>query len=421
MKKPAIDYKILGSLLEQYRKEKGISRNNLVKLSNEYFSYATLRRIEEGEYASLNNYIKVSKLLGFELSNDNDDYVQLKLLIEETYEIINSGKYLSEYVLLKNKIRNFEKRYHNYIYISDISNLCICSLEMYLSYKKPSEEIIKVSEHCYTNGKNKKIKNLAYVLLFMYAIYYLRGNIFFDKYIKYYKMIDDKRLLILNSFFYDFNINDILSTYSNYCAIDRYDNESIINSFIFNFANAYTNAYVQNYHKALQYIELALSIKDIQLVIPKGLIMHAYISKGYIEYNLRQYKESYNCFLKVYETNSTALEIAYVFLFKTAELTNNFKTINKILKNKHQSSATIKDIFNYYQNKHINKLSEKELAKYIVDNFSIEKCKSKILSQFFLNELFTITKTTKLYKLYFDFVELNNSQTISINKDLLID
>ncbi len=93
MRKPAIDYKILGSLLEQYRKEKGISRNNLVKLSNEHFSYATLRRIEEGKYVSLNNYIKVSKLLGFELSNNNDDYAQLKLLIEETYEIINSGKY----------------------------------------------------------------------------------------------------------------------------------------------------------------------------------------------------------------------------------------------------------------------------------------------------------------------------------------
>lgn len=421
MKKLPIDYSIFGSLIEYYRNEEGLTRKDFVKLSSNHFSYTTLRRMEKGEYASFDNYLRAAEILNLKISSSLNAYTELNSLIEETYSIINSGKQLTEYILLKNKINKFAKKYFNYFYIYDISKLCISSLEMYLSYKKPNKKIIDISEKCFVNGTCFKINDISYILLFMYAIYYLRGSKNFDKYIKYYKMINNERITLLNNFFYDFSASDILSTYTKHCINKQLSNDSPIDLFIYNFANAYTNAYVKNYYEAKEYIDSALSIRDIQLIIPKGLMMHAYITKGYIEYNLKKYKQSYDCFLKVYETNSIALEIGFIFLFKTAELTNNTKTIYKIIRAEEENSMMITNIFNYYKNKYINGCNEKELSKYIVDNFSLEKCKSKILAHFFLNELFIMTKTTKQYKIYYDFAELNYKQFLSLNKDVFID
>ena len=211
--------------------------------------------------------------------------------------------------------------------------------------------------------------------------------------------------MLLNTPFYDFNTIGVINTFQKYCSCSfDIKDANPINTYMFNFIKAYSYGYVEDFSSAEKCINEIEKINDINLIIPKGSLMHFYKTKGYIQYNLSKYKESFESLKHVHELNERSLEIAYMFLFKSAELSGNIDFIIKALKNEKTSSKIVYSIHEYYRNKHINNAKEIELSKYIVENFSTKRCNSKICCRFFLDELFQLTEKTRQYKLYFKYL-----------------
>lgn len=422
MKKISLDFALLGSLLLYYRQEKGISRKDLLKLSNGYFSYATIRRIENGGYASFDNYLKEIELLDLKFSNSDNDYIELNSLIEETYSIINSGKCLSEYILLNKRIRKFVNTHINELYIVELAKLCIDVIEMYLSCKKTDEKIIKISEACFVKSSDIKVKELSSFLLFMYSINYLRSDSNYNNYINYYNNISNKQILLLNAPFYDFNTMCVLDVFKKYNSL--YENNPTNNpldTYIFNFIKAYCYSYVENFTEAKKCIDEITKIKDITSIVPGGSLMHFYKTKGYIQYKLANYKDGFDSLKKVYELSERSLEISYAFLFKSAELTNNTEFILKVLKDDKTNSKIVETIFEYYKNKYINDFNDVQLSEFIIKNFSKNICNSKVCCRFFLDELFELVDDTKQYKQYYKFLLSLKQQYVLKNNDFIFD
>lgn len=403
------NYEILGNLIRYYREKNNISRNDFINLCENSFSLSTLRRAENGDYVSFDIYKTLCQKLGLIFSTNVEDYIKIDDFIKQTYSIINSGKQIVEYESLLKKIKEFNNLNINVVYLNELSALCIEVLNMYLKANLNNIKIISITEECFLNN-GKMVGELARFLLNLYGLYYSRGCGNETKYLNYGKKLNESKLYFLDKIFY---IAAITNKYELYRISKIYIESKIpkINENVTKFKKHFVKACIElkakNYNKVIEEAKKALYICDAYKCIPERFELHMYETMGYAYINSNDFETTFNIYKEIYERNRNILEISYLLLFYSAEKTNNTYFTEKVIK-EHSSETfgLVKNIFEYYNLK-IKSSNKLMLQEYIINNFSLKKCKSFNCYTFFILELSNAIKETKCYKKFFDFIEEN--------------
>ncbi len=175
------------------------------------------------------------------------------------------------------------------------------------------------------------------------------------------------------------------------------------------YANSYTYGTVCTFSgkadKAIVIFNAVLNIEDKQNIVPliakvtcHHCLAYAYAYEGDVD-------KAYENFMFVYNVNPNLLETSYCFLFKILEFKNDAQQIVDIVsRNVNISFGLTKLILEYYKLKHINKVQDKDLCKFIIKNFKYSNVKSKTCFDFFEKEIFELADRSKLYRQYFEFI-----------------
>lgn len=428
---------IFGTLFKYYRNKNNLGRDDLIDRINSNdgkLSISTLRRIESGGYSSLSAYKILGKCLNKSITEDEIIYEKLNDLTKRTYEIINSGQPLSKYILLRNEIIKFGKK-NNYLYINEISRLCIATLNMYLTCKVDDTEIISMLYSFIDNVKqNELIATLAYYLMCSYGYYYSRGSKESHKYLMYTSKLYNKNIIYIDEPF-------ILSRkMDKYSYINHFQNEiykpfskkeaPLLKYRKYSLKSLYAFT-VGNIVDAKKYILELINDVEIKQYIPNRILLHQYEVLAYIYMREGNLDNALKCFDYVIETNPNLLEISYAYVFLVAERLNKLDYAKKILENnrKYIQNVVTQHIFDYYSIKLFSKAPIKDLEKYIMDNFSLDICDSLQCYIIFKSELSSLVEESKNYKSFYLYLRRseplipkyrNNKYTDFFEEDFLI-
>lgn len=403
MKDIKLDKQVLGGLIEYYRKEKGITRKEILNQCN--MSLSTLRRLEEGK-SNAKQYDTICEILNINLLKDNKAYEEIDSLLKATLNIINSGKPISEYYKLKDELSIFNNQYRDFIYLNELSLLGINTLSICLDLKILNKEMLKIFDYALVNSNNATIKLLSSYLLCNYAALFLRIEEEYRHYLSYVKNIRNHQINRLQEAYFDSFFMDIYEAYAKHKKMYLESKKDDILIYFTNIcAFGCACVFIGKPKKAIELLNMALNLKRIEEILPKSAIISGIHSLAYAHFYAGNADKSYENYMEVYKTNPNLLETSYCFLFKILEYKKDTQQIANIInKNIDNSEGLTKIIFGYYKLKYIDYANDKELSKYIVKNLKYSNIKSKVCFDFFEKEMFELANRTKLFKLYFDYI-----------------
>lgn len=403
MKDIKLDKQVLGGLIEYYRKEKGITRKEILNKCN--MSLSTLRRVEEGK-SNIKQYDTICEILNINLLNDNKAYEEIDSLLKDTLNIINSGKPISEYYKLKDELSIFNNQYRDFIYLNELSLLGINTLSICLDLKILNKEMLKVFDYALVNSNTATIKILSSYLLCNYAALFLRTEEEYRRYLSYVKNIRNHPINRLQESYFDSFFMDIYEAYAKHKKMYLESKKDDILIYFTNIcAFGCACVFIGKPKKAIELLNMALNLKRIEEILPKSAIITSKHSLAYAYFFDGDMDEAYKNYMIVYNTNHDLMETSYCFLFKTLERKNNTQQAINIIKNNIDTSYGLsKTILEYYKLKYIDKAEVTILTKFIVDNFRYQKTKSKTCFLFFERELSELVEISKTYKDHYDFV-----------------
>ena len=397
--------KIVGQLMKYYRKKLDLSRKDISD-KNPSISVSSIQRAEEGGYISNDKINSILEIYGLELSNDRLKYLSLERYIKETYSIINSGKPLVEYGSLKHKINNFYKENKQYIYLNELSSICIATLDLYLSSKIEDEEIIQIATYiCKDLKDNKYLYLITAYMLNMYYSYYL---IFIEyEQFDYGEIIKNDKLFYLDSFYYDITHLNSFELYAKYNNANL-EEKNIYKKYTNYCAKAFINVSINEKEKAQTYLPMVKTLYDeYKDIIPTRFLYHYYEMEAIFNLNQKNYKKSFEYSYLIYKDYNKIMDFSYLTLFKSAEKLNQKETIIEILEEKDNLKRINNNIFKYYESKHIKKYNNAKLQKMICDLFSFENNKSYFIFNFFLDELLDLCEDNSSYIFVYKFIKTN--------------
>lgn len=410
------DKEVFGHLFKYYRKNKQLNREyltNISRLSNDKLSLSTIRRIEDGGYSSLKAYESLSRHLKLPFNNNEELYKTVYTFAKETYEIINSGKNIEDYIKLRNNIINFKNK-NNFIYINEISRLCISTLNLYLTAKLDDSDIVLIFSSFARDLKNENIiATLIYYLLYLHISYYARGTNESINYMSFANKLLNKPLFYLDEIytntikkkkheFISYYYKDIDNKiHSDDNAIVRYKKLTIKSYYFF---------ILDDYKASKECLLNLVTDNEIKIKLPNRIYLHAYDSLAYIYLTEKDFKKSLDIFKIIIDLNPHLIEIGYANAFMVAEHLKDYSFIEKILKNNKQflKNKVVVDIFDYYKLKIIDKAPIKDLQIFIVNHFGLNKCNSFQCYSTFKHELSLLVEDNYNYKLFYYFEKENN-------------
>ncbi len=374
---------------------------------NSSITISSIQRAEDGGYVSNDRIDQILEIYGFSLCIDRAKYFTLESYIKETCSIINSGKPLSEYAILRHKIAEFHNENIQYIFLNEISLICITTLNIYLTSKAEDIDIIDKATYIYPTLKNHhNLYLITSYMLNMYHSYYLS----FLEYepFNYGEVILNDKLFYLDRFYYDVINMNTFELYKKYNS--TIDNEkNIYKNFINYFANAFLNISINENEKAnimLSIVkELYSRYKDF---IPVRFLYHCFELEATLNYNLKNYEESFKYSYMVYKDYCKIMDFSYLILFRSLEKLDKIETIIEILKEeKHNLKKINKNILSYYENKYLKNTKKLDLQKMIFDLFNYDYNKSYFAFNFFLEELMELCTENGSYYFLYKFIEKN--------------
>ena len=399
--------KVIGRLIEYYRKRANLSRKEICdKVSN--VSLSTIQRAEEGKYISSDKLSGVLKIFELKISESINKYRILDAYINKTYLIINSGKSLTEYASLKKEIKTFYNENIDCIYLKEMSSLCIETINIYMTSKIDNKDSINTCTYIYESLKgNNEAFLLDSYLLNMYNIYYSIEE--YSSFYDYGKPLKESRLFYLDKCYYDAGNSNIFDLSKKYSENNLENSNNVYKALCFYVSNAFLYSYGGDYIKAQ---ENTLKAKDFyeknKEIIPVRFKYHIYENLSFIKFYSQEYDDCLKYSLYIHENYSHIMDYSYLVLFRSCEKTLNFKTLKKILKEKPKNNKKFVHIaFEYYTAKHIKKLDCKELQKMILEASKNSNTNSLFLYNFFLDEMMELCDMSRSYKGLYDYMKEN--------------
>lgn len=400
--KQIVNMELLGSLFRYYRGK--VSRRDYIEGKN--ITLISLRRIEEGS-ASFGMCVSFCKEVGISISNKKKDYEILNKYVSDTYNILNSGKTLSEYRILKEEIEAFFLMHKNEIYLSELCSLCINVLNIYLYSRVTNLDLIEICDNCFIQSDYQEVNMLSRFLLGRYAIYYLNISDIErrPKYLSYGTRLYGNRIFVLDEYFYDLarmNKNDLKNKYD-YFDFNYEDN----NVYKFNYyvVKACIELESENYKDGEDLLTLAIGLDNIEQVIPSNIFLEVYGLLTCVYIAQKNFEAAFSTCLKANQDSGNDMEIMYLLLFVLAEKINRIDIIKDVLLNRNIFNNPLKEnIRSYFKEKYVDGNDLDILTACICDFFTIDKCDSLFMYCYFKKELFDIMKETKKYVYFFEFI-----------------
>lgn len=410
--KNSIDKFFIGSLFRFYREENKVSRTSLIK-SNKTISLSTIRRIEEGKYSSFSMYETLSKELGLKISNNHKLYLEMNSYIEQTYKIINSGNFIDKYVLLRNQISNFYKANKKYLYLSELSRICIATLNMYLTCAIDDLEIIDICKNIvdYVDS-NSCLHTLICYLLYLYGRYYSKGNNRDGSYFEYSKFLINKQIFALEDITYNSLILskfDFLRKYDSYMTSSIKKNDNYLLKRKKLILNSYHCFLSNDFKGAVVLLNNLINDQDIKKRIPNRAHLNHVKDLAYAYLKMQDYENSLKCFLIIIDFNPNIIGVAYANIFMMCDNLNKKDLIKTLLDSPpNLSSSTVDNIFKYFKLKINNNVSYKELEEFIIKNFGLKSCNSLQCYGTFKNEMSLLVDKSHNYKSFYRYLKEND-------------
>lgn len=399
--------KVVGQLIKYYRKKLDLSRKD-ISAKNPLISISSIQRAEEGGYVSNDKMNLILEVFGLELSTDKLKYLTLERYIKETYSIINCGKPLVEYGVLKHKINDFSKENKQYIYLSELSLMCTLALDLYLSSRVEDKEIMDTTTYIYESLKdNKYLYLIATYALNMYHSYYL---VFLEyEQFDYGQILENNKLFYLDGFHYDITHLNSFELYAKYNDM-KLEEKNIYKKFINYCAKAFINVSINEKTESEIYLPKVKELYDkYNDIIPNRFLYHYYEMEAIFNLNQKNYKKSFEYSYLIYKNYDKIIDYSYLTLFRSLEKLGKTKSITKILNDKKDNPKKINnDIFEYYESKHIKKFDNAKLQKMICDLFCFRNNKSYFIFNFFLEELLDLCEDNNSYIFVYKFIKSNN-------------
>ncbi len=409
-----INYKILGILFLELRKENGLTRQEAVKkinneLKDKVFSLSTLQRIESGIPIKNNKkYCALSKIYGVSYERLRMPYVMVNSYVKEVANSINLVT-IEEYELLKKKIEHFYNLHKKSIYISEISKLCITVINAYLYNEKPINR--KIS-HLLDNSDilDGETKILVDYLLYRCSFVYRNYSGFKEKFSKG-ECLKDKNIFYLCILCYDAKNLNKLQMYKKYNNLlaDNKNHDKPVYIFALLVSLSYVEMLLGDYVESYKHLKKAMNIKMIEKYLPKIYLNLTLSFFGFLAYKNDNYKEASIYFLKLRKIDKEALGENYITLFDLLLKEGKKEEVIKIINEDEQSVTNnlVLKVFEYYKERTGSNRLEK-LEKIICESIIRSKFSLDIHFDIFMNELKNIVSKTKHYKLYFLYNDVDN-------------
>ena len=398
-----IDLKILGGIFKHYRNIGGFTREDL---SFDVVSASTVQRIENGvPIKNISFYEKFANKLGWNFLSDENPYIELSELIRSFINSINKVPY-KRLLQLEEKIKDFNIKYQEYIYINELSLLPITALKIYIDNFDIDISYIDLIKDIYPYliGDLKIISD--YILYKLSLEYYYNEE--FKKYSTYGKNIQNKSIFFFDKIYYDINNYNLVEIY------EKYKNE--LNSNIKNkmeLFSIYSNLAccelnLDRYENAYSHLKSALEIEDIRDYLPDTVYLKSIKRFGIINFYTSKHQDAIKCFEYVRKQSPLVLDFNYIFLFNSLEKIGANNLILDIIENDKQyiKSSILKNVFNYYKEKHTTN-DINILEDIICEKLTMEKLVSKIYYDIFLEDLKNIVKINNHYKKLYIYTENN--------------
>lgn len=410
--KYSIEKSFIGSLFKYYREQNKISRTSISKSNN--ISISSIRRIEEGGYSSFKMYKLLAKELKLKINDKPSLYTTANLYVEQTYKIINSGKTIDEYVKLRNNIHTFYSNYKEYLYLSELSRICVSTLNMYLTCTVNDTKIINLSKYISNLlNKDSNIHTLVCYLMCLYGKYYARGTNDEDLYFAYSKFLIGKQIFALEELEHNslkLNKFDFFKKYEKFMTASVNKTDNYLSKYHKLVLKSYYCFISEKYNETIALLTLFIENKEIKNRIPNRIYLHIIENLAYTYLKIGDFNNALNCFLKIIDTNPNIIEIAYANVFVICETLNRCDTIIDILNNPsiYIRNNTVNDIFEYFRMKIINNVDYKELEDFIIKKFSLKSCNSLQCYGAFKNEMSLLTNQSHNYKSFYKYIKEND-------------
>lgn len=411
-----------GRLIKIYRerrhqrsKDKQFSCNEFILATKEHPFYeiiegapvcsrATLNRLERGQSIKDDDlYIFFIQKLGFQVDDFPGIMSNVERISEELYTAVEMYD-VDRISSLKKQIDIIFEKARYYFYYKEVYTALVVITNYYLDAKYPSnEEADKLYLTCFI--LNKKVDELL-------------SNILFDHY--YYKVMNMVLAEKLYNKLTQFNNGSRLSTlfiaewlmYKERWFAALNEVKDGIN---------YFKEKKVNYHLGVLYFTQAMALhtgnkEDVQpffdysincLENSRGNLAHIKLVNNYFNIGFQYYFDKKYTIAGIYFNkfldNNPPFTIHMLYVLNCAELLNDQNLLSKLaVVNfvEEKNCSLIRTFYNYFRMK-LMKVSEKELENYIIHNIFevlLKEYRSDNLINFFKNELMSMVKITKHYK-----------------------
>ncbi len=407
------EIKLIGLILKHYRKENKYTREDIFRLSKgkeKELSLSTIRRIENHESTpNRRNIDAYAHVFNMHYCDNESLYNKLDSYLSSSLELIKNGAKINKLKKLFDEILKFNKANTQYIYLSEISNLMIMVLNIYLynNYDFSLEKLnLFDSLLDYINDNN--VKAIAYYYLYKTRASFKFGNTQenIDCTAKYIKVNFSE---VFHFDRIDFLFKDSLLDFYNYNK-KIYNEQSLIKNvnkvYFYSILSdlAFCELNLGNYGDAKNHLLQAINIEDANEYIPNNIYVDTMKRLGIINYCLKLYKDAFLNLLEARNKDKSLLALNYCLLFKSAEMIGKQDIILKIIDEDQDIKLVMaKNIFTYYRLKYNDGSLEKQ-EKYICTYLNKKDIYATLYFELFADELKKLVEQTKHYQLYYTYI-----------------
>ena len=407
MKRELINYKALGVLFLEFRKNNGYTRQNIVDKVKRFsedstFSLSTLQRIEGGTpIKNFKKYHMLARIYDVSYEQYRLPYITVNSYIDEVVKSINIIS-ISEYETLRKKIEHFYNLHRNSIYISQMALLCLTCLDTFLyNCSTINKSILPLLDNSEVLDGNAKV--ITDFLLYRSSFKYRDYNRF-QKYFSKGRFLDGENIFYLDMLCYDVKVLSKLEMYKKYNNLlaERNNCDKPVYIFALLASLSYIEMIFGEYELSYKHLQAAMKIEMIDKYLPKIYLDLMLNFFGILAYKAGNFKEVITHLLELRNIDKNLLGQNYITLFDSLFKLDKKKDVIQIINEDEQNmkDKILIDVFKYYKEKScLNRLN---LLENMINNTIIKyKFNSDIYSKVFINELKTIVEETKHYKLYY--------------------
>ena len=407
MKRELINYKALGVLFLEFRKNNDYTRQNVVDKVKRFsedstFSLSALQRIEGGTpIKNFKKYHMLARIYDVSYEQYRLPYITVNSYIDEVVKSINIIS-ISEYETLRKKIEHFYNLHRNSIYISQMALLCLTCLDTFLyNCSTINKSILPLLDNSEVLDGNAKV--ITDFLLYRSSFKYRDYNRF-QKYFSKGRFLDGENIFYLDMLCYDVKVLSKLEMYKKYNNLlaERNNCDKPVYIFALLASLSYIEMIFGEYELSYKHLQAAMKIEMIDKYLPKIYLDLMLNFFGILAYKAGNFKEVITHLLELRNIDKNLLGQNYITLFDSLFKLDKKKDVIQIINEDEQNmkDKILIDVFKYYKEKScLNRLN---LLENMINNTIIKyKFNSDIYSKVFINELKTIVEETKHYKLYY--------------------